>query len=99
MPLTKSERDVLNRIEQNSKEFAAAQVKINETLGQLLQEIYGPPPERNNGLRGDMKSLKDFREKHELAEAKRTGFIAAISSVVTLVGIAGREIIKAVFGH
>jgi hypothetical protein len=34
----------------------------------------------------------------ELVHARQTGMIAAISAVVTILGISGRELIKAVFG-
>ena len=87
-------------IERMGEVFGARLVSEIEPIRAMLQKheqmLLGV--NGDNGINGDMKCFKAFRDKHEITEAKRAGFIAAISSVVTLVGLAGREIVKAVFG-
>jgi hypothetical protein len=67
-----------------------------EELRKHGQTIYGA--NGDNGLAGDCKSMKCKIERIELTHAKQTGMVAAISAVVTILGISGRELIKAVFG-
>jgi hypothetical protein len=52
----------------------------------------------DDGVCSDVKIMKDFREQHQITEAKRAGFIAAISTAVTIIGLLGREVVKAIFG-
>jgi hypothetical protein len=87
-------------IERMGEVFAARLVAELEPVNRLLQKheqmLLGV--NGDNGLNGDIKCFKEFKAKHEITEARRAGFVAAISSVVTLIGLAGREIIKAVIG-
>lgn len=97
MALSKRDRDLIEEVTRGSSQrMTEAIEQINLTLQKYGQTLYGA--QGDNGLSSECKLMKGKIEQIELVHAKQTGMIAAISTVVTLIGISGREIFKAVFG-
>jgi hypothetical protein len=97
MALSKKEKELVEHMTLVFKnELNCAMKDLNTSVGEFTQTLYGV--NRDNGLVGDCKTMKGKIADIELVHARQTGMIAAISAVVTILGISGRELIKAVFG-
>lgn len=97
MALSKRDKELIEEVTRGSSQrMTEAIEQINLTLQKYGQTLYGA--QGDNGLVGDAKCMKARLDSIDLGHAKQTGMIAAISTIVTLIGLSGREIIKAIFG-